>query len=204
MLRIRILGASAAALLAGAGLAVAGDINTYEPAPSPAPYSPASAYNWTGPYIGLMGGYGWGGGTVSHNGWLGGAYGGYNFQVSPNWVVGVEGDLSFTGKSGSKGDLSVKNPWNSTVRGRVGLSVDRYLIYGTGGVAFGGVEARNPVKKASTQTGWTAGIGLEAAVTEVITSRIEYRHTDLGTQKLTAGKVRYKSDDLMFGVGMKF
>ena len=85
MSRIHIAGASVLALVAGAGVAAAADIPNYE-APPAAAYSPAPAWSWTGPYVGLQGGYGWGAGTVTNNGWLGGAYAGYNFQPSTTWV----------------------------------------------------------------------------------------------------------------------
>ena len=201
MLRINVFSATAFALLAGASGASAADVITYDPAPAAPVYSPTAAANWTGPYVGLTGGYGWGGGSIGHDGLLGGAYAGYNFQIAPNVVVGLEGDVIATGKSGSSGGTSVSNPWNATVRGRLGYSMDRYLIYGTGGVAFGGVKATGGPTESSTETGWTAGAGIEALLTEKVTGRVEFRHTDLGT---TAGSLSYHSNDIMVGVGIGF
>ena len=85
-----------AAIVTGAGAALAADVSVYEPPPLAPAYSPVSAYNWTGPYAGLVGGYGWARGTVSNSGWIGGAYAGANFQANSNLVVGVEGDFTFT------------------------------------------------------------------------------------------------------------
>ena len=79
--------------------------------------------------------------------------------------------------------------------------MDRYLVYGTGGVAFGGVKATGVITESTTETGWTAGAGIEALLTEKVTGRVEYRHTDLGT---TAGPLSYHSNDIMVGVGIGF
>lgn len=208
MLRINTLSASAVALIAGIGSASAADIITYEPTPTPPAYSPMMATDWTGPYVGLVGGYGFGGGSIGHNGLLGGAYAGYNFQVTPNWVVGLEGDLTATGKSGTNGTTTASNPWNGTVRGRIGYSVDRYLFYGTGGVAFGGVKAvTGGTSESATKTGWTLGAGIEAALTEKLTGRAELRHTNLGSQAWSASTpstIGYSSTDVMLGLGFRF
>jgi outer membrane immunogenic protein len=192
-------GASLLALVVGTGMSAAADLSNYEP-PPPAPvYTPAAAYSWTGPYVGLTGGYGWG--SASTDGWLGGAYAGYNFQTTNNWVIGLEGDFTFAGKEGTVAGTTYKNPWNSTVRGRLGYAFDRYLLYGTGGVAFGKLETENPAAS-DTKTGWTAGAGVEVAFTQNITGRLEYRHTDLGDIPGTTND--YHSDDIMVGVGFKF
>jgi outer membrane immunogenic protein len=209
MLRIRTLGASVVALVAGAGMAVAADVyqDTYQD-PAASIYNPTPAYSWNGPYVGLTGGYGWGGGSISNSGWLGGAYAGYNFQLDNNWVVGLEGDFTFTGKSGG-GSTTIKNPWDATIRGRVGYAYDRFLFYGTGGIAFGKLEAGNASGTESvTKTGWTAGIGAEAALTETIVGRLELRHTNLGSHNYSTltpdPTISYSSTDLMVGVGFKF
>jgi outer membrane immunogenic protein len=207
MLRIRRLGASAIALVAGAGMAVAADFPTYEAPPSSPVYNATSAFTWTGPYAGLTGGYGWGGGTVSHNGWIAGAYAGYNFQTDTNLVVGVEGDITATGKSGSSGGVTVSNPWNGTVRGRIGYAADRFLLYGTGGLALGRVKAvsAGPTTETATRAGWTAGVGVEAALSQNIVARGELRHTSLGSTTFpSAGTVSTSSNDVMVGIGFKY
>jgi outer membrane immunogenic protein len=207
MLRIHTLGASLLALVAGAGMAAAADIPPLYSSPPAAAYNPAPAWSWTGPYLGLQGGYAWGGSTIVNNGWTGGVYGGYNFQTGNNLVVGLEGDLSLTGKSGTSGGTTVANPWNSTIRGRLGYAFDRFMVYGTGGLAVGGVNATSGgTTQSTTRVGWTAGAGIEAAVTDTVTARLEFRHTDLGSNAFTngAGTVAYTSNDILFGLGMKF
>ena len=52
------------------------------------------------------------------------------------------------------------------MRGRVGYALDRFLVYGTGGAAFGNVRANfpnDPVSSA-TKAGWTVGAGVEVAL----------------------------------------
>jgi outer membrane immunogenic protein len=117
------MGSSLIALAAGTGFAVAADIPNYEPPPA-AVYNPAPAFTWTGPYVGLQGGYGWGGGTIGTSGWIGGAYAGYNFQTGTNLVLGIEGDISATGKSGAERSQI----HDGTIRARVGYAMDRFMI----------------------------------------------------------------------------
>ncbi len=190
MFAIRTIGVSALALVGSAGIAFAADLPNYQPPPASSQmYNPAPAFDWTGPYVGLTGGYGWG----TSSGWLGGAYAGYNFQVNPNWVVGLEGDIVATNKS--------SNGWDSTLRGRVGYAYDRYLFYGTGGLAFGDIKNGGA---SATKTGWTLGAGIEAALTSNMTARLEYRHTDLGSASVGGATVSQNANDLMLGVGFKF
>ena len=225
MLRTRTfgaMGASLIALVAGSGIAMAADIYQMPPTSSPsAYYAPTSAFSWTGPYLGLQGGYGWGSSTftdtetpanvnkIGVRGWQGGVYGGYNFQTASPLVIGVEADANWSGKSGSNAGDTVSNPWNASIRGRLGFSMDRYMVYGTGGVAFGSVKVTDnllpPVTESATRVGWAAGLGVEAAVTENVVVRGEFRHTNLGTATLpTLGTASYYSNDVMVGIGYKF
>jgi outer membrane immunogenic protein len=214
MLRIRTLGASAAALLASAAVAAAADIPPYgqPPAAAPSYYNAAPAYSWSGPYVGLTGGYGWASTsptTSPNRGWIGGAYAGANFQTDTNLVVGIEGDVTATGKTGTSGGLTVSNPWDATLRGRIGFALDRVLVYGTGGVAVGGLKAVSGAgTDTATQAGWTAGAGVEAALAQNVTGRLEFRHTDLGTVSAAKmpnnGPISYSSNDVMAGIGLKF
>jgi outer membrane immunogenic protein len=95
------------------------------------------------------------------NGVIGGGQIGYNYQFSPNGVLGFEADIQGSGERGSgqladpfsiiagsatAGPLAAltnyqtKIDWFGTVRGRLGIVVgDQLLIYGTGGLAYGKV-----------------------------------------------------------------
>jgi outer membrane immunogenic protein len=73
--------------------------------------------------------------------------------------------------------------WLGTARARIGFAVDRLLIFGTAGGASGDIKAGlNPpgTYDASNNFGWTAGGGVEGAITENWTAKIEYLHVDLG------------------------
>src|SRR5262245_61403864 len=65
--------------------------------------APMPLFNWTGFYVGGHAGYGWSDSeNLDPKGWFGGGQVGYNWQYAPNWVFGLEGDIS-----GS--DISAKN-----------------------------------------------------------------------------------------------
>ena len=139
-------------------------------------------YNWTGFYVGINGGYGWGTSnwstvpTASNKpkGWLAGGTLGYNYQVG-SIVCGLEGDFDWADVKDSVACAPVvtcetKNTWLATFRGRVGYAFDRWLPYITGGGAYGNVKATVSVpirassaSASSNQLGWTVGAGLEYA-----------------------------------------
>lgn len=182
--------------LAAAAPAFAGDLPPYSPPPAPAPFVPA--YSWTGLYLGGQIGYGWGTDTLtvfpfgfgtnfSPNGVLGGAHVGYNFQMN-QFVAGLEGDVEGTGISRkfSPGGVlySTQIPVQGSIRGRLGVALDRVLLYATGGAAFAGFDTSYTGfgYNASSQSraGWTVGGGIEYAVTDNWSVRAEYRYADFG------------------------
>jgi outer membrane immunogenic protein len=163
------------------------------PPPTKAPAAPP-VYNWTGAYIGINGGYGfgrskWNGLPASFdvNGGMVGGQLGYNWQFG-QFVYGVEGDGDWTDLRGTANmancnvGCKTKNDFLSTARGRVGYAADRWLPYVTGGLAVGDIKATVPgftgIDK--TNAGWTAGGGLEFAVTGNWTAKAEYLYVDLG------------------------
>lgn len=184
------VGFAALALMAG-GAANAADLPRRMPVKAPAYVSPV--YDWTGFYVGLNGGWGFGSSRWSGiptsfdvDGGLVGGQVGYNWQRGP-WVFGLEGDIDWADVNGSSGACAIgacqtKLSWLSTVRGRVGWAVDRFLPYVTGGAAFGDVQATRPgfAGQTSTQAGWTLGAGVEFALPANWTAKVEYLYVDLG------------------------
>jgi outer membrane immunogenic protein len=98
--------------------------------------------------------------TVHMNGPIGGVQAGYNWQ-SGNYLLGLEADFQGTGQSGTRDfatsfnnstgffsvdqgtaaiSLKERMPWFGTVRGRIGLVANRWLVYATGGLAYGQIE----------------------------------------------------------------
>ncbi|WP_395664412.1 outer membrane protein [Methylocella sp.] len=187
----------AAALCVGA--AQAADL-PYGSEPS---YAPAPLFTWTGFYIGGQIGYAWGqddingwspyyafsGVSYSPSGVVGGAHVGYNYQIN-RFVLGLEGDVEGSGLSKNYAFGGViygtSIPVQGGVRGRLGVSFDKALLYVTGGAAFAGVDTTYQswsgyTSQTSTRAGWTVGGGLEYAITPNWSARAEYRYADLGS-----------------------
>jgi outer membrane immunogenic protein len=182
-------------VLALGGAAAAADL---PPAAPPAPYykapAYAPAYNWSGFYLGINGGGGWGRsdwtstGNFGTSGGLAGGTIGYNYQINQA-VLGVEGDIDWADINGSvtsttcpSGTCTTGDNWLSTVRGRLGYAADRFLPYITGGAAFGDIKASGPglAGTDTTNVGWTAGGGIEFAIAGHWTAKAEYLYVDLG------------------------
>jgi outer membrane immunogenic protein len=165
-----------------AGSAVAADLPPAPPPRAPVVYAPPPpVYSWTGFYIGINGGWGFGKsdwtfdnfstGNFNVNGGVLGATAGFNWQ-SDWFVAGLEGDADgswMDGKSAAcvpvttnGAQCETKNKWLATLRGRIGYAADRVLFYATGGVAFGDVVVNTAANwQTDTKTGWTAGAGIE-------------------------------------------
>ncbi|MGN6750533.1 MAG: outer membrane protein [Xanthobacteraceae bacterium] len=206
----RIIGALGVVIGLG-GSALAADLPP-SPAPprAPATYVPAvlPVYNWAGVYVGINGGWGWGNvkytanavgafpgttGSLHDNGGIVGGTLGANFQAGA-FVFGVEGDWDYsginTGTTASicnfSGQCQTGNNWLATVRGRAGYAADRALFYLTAGGAFADVQTNfNGVTTKHTQSGWTAGAGLEWAFADNWTAKIEYLYVNLGNGSVT-------------------
>ncbi len=136
---------------------------------------------------------------ISGVGGLFGINAGYNWQFATNWVLGIEADISWTGvnqtfnfNAGSA--VGSKLDYLGTVRGRFGYAFDRALLYATGGFAYGRVKnfatfdssTAYTLATSKTQTGWTAGGGLEYAFSHNWTGRVEVLYVDLGNTEGTA------------------
>jgi outer membrane immunogenic protein len=164
----------ATALVASmAGFAQAADMLVKAPLPAP-------VYNWSGWYVGINGGGAWsssesdtfsGAGpfapfffasnefptslSSSSKGGFGGLQTGYNWRLSPSWLVGVETDIQLSNYAGTAiatpspsslllpftTQVSQQSTWFGTLRARLGwLATQTLLVYGTGGLAYGQTE----------------------------------------------------------------
>jgi outer membrane immunogenic protein len=193
-----LLIAGALALFAGSQ-ALAADL----PQPAPIPKAPATylppVFSWTGFYLGINGGYGFGQsswndgfdlptGNFNTSGFLVGGTIGGNYQIG-SFVIGVEGDGDWNDARGTTFNggcfffgCTTQSDWLATIRGRAGFAWDRVLFYGTGGVAFCDIRATSGSLPftSGTQTGWTAGAGIEWAFAPNWTGKVEYLFVDLG------------------------
>ena len=188
---------------------------------------------WSGFYVGLTAGGGWGNATTDltpnaaalggpgigappfgplpsgprMSGFVGGGEVGYNWRFG-NMLAGLEADLSYSSLSESSSatgipfiggifrtTIDAKLRWFGTVRGRLGFLAGKdLLIYGTGGLAYG--DAKTTVTgtnlalacptnncfsgSTGTETGWTAGAGVEYAFAPKWTVKAEYLYLDFG------------------------
>jgi outer membrane immunogenic protein len=195
MKRVFFALASLAALM---GTAAAADL---PPRPAPQPYYKApvamQVYNWTGFYIGINGGGGFGRstwdrtGSFNTSGGLVGGTVGYNYQFGQG-VVGLEGDIDWANINGTTNTAcpfgcKTSDHWLSTVRGRLGYAADRFMPFVTAGAAFGDIRASTPgfAGANNTNAGWTVGAGLEFAIAGNWTAKAEYLYVNLG--KLNCG-----------------
>jgi outer membrane immunogenic protein len=200
-----------AALLGLAGAASAADMGA-RPMPTKAPAYVAPYYNWTGAYIGINGGGGWGSSNNidSSGGFVGGTLG-YNWQQGQA-VFGIETDLAWSGIDGSgfigAVPVTAGSDWFGTVRGRIGYAWDRTMLFASGGLAYGNVNARSPFSSVdTTNAGWALGGGVEFALAGPWTAKVEYLHIDLGTANLlTPGttSVDYSADLVRAGLNYRF
>ena len=191
----------AAALLSVATAASAADMQArpYTKAPPPL-VSPA--YNWSGFYIGAMGGYGWD--KDDSSGGFGGGTVGYNWQFpGSQFVFGIEVDAaggsikdSLTEDIGGGVLATEELKINSfgSVTGRAGFALDAALIYAKGGFAWAnrkdsisapaiGVS----ISDSQFHTGYTIGGGLEYLFTPSWSAKAEYMYTSLGSETYNLG-----------------
>jgi outer membrane immunogenic protein len=190
----KLLLASVGVLALGITAASAADISRPLPSKAPPPYI-EPPFSWTGFYVGLNGGWGWGSSDFSAplatasfdvNGGLIGGTLGYNWQMG-SMVFGLEGDIDWSNIRGSvacaPGTCSTRNDWLGTFRGRLGYAMGRFMPYLTGGLAVGDIKTSVTGFPDSTQTnvGWTIGGGLEANVTGPLSVKVEYLYVDLGS-----------------------
>jgi outer membrane immunogenic protein len=186
-----------AALLGTTALAAAADLPSRGYAPAPVYAAPI--FTWTGFYIGLNAGYGGDKNTYSINGFgnvasitsggfIGGGQIGYNYQFAGTaFVLGLEADLQATNIQGKVTILGLgigtKLDYLGTARARLGYAfLPNALFYVTGGLAYGSVKTNvaNIISFGGTNTGWTAGAGIEYALTQNWSLKTEYLYVDLG------------------------
>src|SRR6267142_765820 len=200
----------AAASLSVATAASAADLpaRPYSKAPPPV-LSPA--YNWSGFYIGAMGGGGWE--TDAGSGGFGGGTVGYNWQLpGSQFVFGVEVDAaganikdSLTADIGGGFLATVEVKINSfgSVTGRAGFAMDAALIYAKGGFAWANrkdsISAFGmTISDSQSHTGYTIGGGLEYLFTPNWSAKGEYMFTSLGSKTYNLGGDLFDSGTIDF------
>jgi outer membrane immunogenic protein len=213
-----------------------------------APVISAPVYDWTGVYVGVFGGGGFGNHNVnnalgnsstftdftanySSQGGVAGGEVGYNWQ-SGMYVVGLEGDLFWSGMKGNDASAIANGAfpitsvdadnlrWGGTLRVRGGFTVDRWLMFFTGGYAFGNIQHTNTdpvigIDRFTVQAnGLTAGGGIAYALTNNVIGKFEYRYYNFngysrpGTPLTPNGQLPYTTQStysvVTIGLDFKF
>lgn len=226
-MRIRLAGLTFAAAVLTATSSFAADLpaRTYTKAPAPV-YAPV--YNWTGFYLGGHIGAAFGGdntaattipGLVTNDrdaAFLGGGQLGADYQFAPNWVIGIEGQISaLTSNDRNFTDgidtIRDRSDWLASVTGRLGYTWGPGMLYFKGGVAFrddglavtpgwtGSVTDRE-------STGWTVGGGLEYMFAPAWSAKVEYQYYNFDTTNVVTplGALSYKDDLHTVKVGINY
>lgn len=185
--------------------------------------SRTSFQDWTGPYVGGHVAFTRGhvsntliapGATASGESFgptFGGLQFGYNFMPNSRVVLGVEADMTFTNhlvpnqviatRTSAQTTVTETLDYIGTLRGRAGYTFGRWLVYGTGGLAWSQARiieapgvALDEDKVLRTRIGWAAGAGTELAVAPLWSARLEYLYYQLGSieASLPSG-TRYQS-----------
>ena len=243
MHRFHCAALAAVALVGFASVASAADM----PMKAAPMVASVAAYNWTGFYVGGNAGWinatgdtntdaailSTGTGPVNginlaasatnqmgnrSSGFIGGGQFGYNYQISPAWVAGIEADIQGSTLNGNANATLITDTgpfWQTTttvssrlnyfgtLRARGGfLATPALLLYGTGGLAYGGVNSSTTINFAntggavpgstsgsfsSTRAGWTAGGGVEWMFVTNWSAKLEYLHYDLGSVTYATG-----------------
>jgi outer membrane immunogenic protein len=176
-----------------------------------APVAPP-VYNWSGVYVGIHGGFGWGresdtdniavglptgsGTSFNPSGGIFGGQLGYRWQWN-QLVLGVEGTGAWAnltqdvlkGSATEFATLKIKSLY--TVTGQAGWAMNQWLFYVKGGWAgahseqdlnFPGVATAS---NSQSNSGWTVGGGIDYAVWQNLILGVEYDHFDLGYSNFT-------------------
>jgi outer membrane immunogenic protein len=238
----KIFLASVALAALGTASAFAADISRPY---TKAPVYAAPVYNWTGIYVGAHIGAAFGGdegvtqvlpapatfplaSTSRDATFLGGGQIGADYQFAPNWVVGIEGQISglatndrtFTSTfSGGVVINDRSSEWLASVTGRLGYTWGPGLIYAKGGVAFrddGSVSFTvgnlpTPFVFDRETTGYTVGGGLEYMFAPAWSAKVEYQYYNFDrtnfstvTGSTTPVAFSYKDDLHTVKVGVNY
>jgi len=174
--------------------------------------------DWSGPYVGGFAGGNWSDfgshpGSAEPSGtdagFLGGGDIGNNWQFN-HLVLGAEGDFSKLDNNGGSNGIKFTEDWQSTLRGRVGYSIDRLLPYVTGGLAMTDTVAKvsGVGSEENVKPGYALGGGVDAMLAGNWFARVEYLHTDVPSDTSTIGNTPVSggsgNDAIRVGVNYRF
>lgn len=184
--------------------------------------SAASAEPFNGPYVGVQAGWNQDKlgtpstplGNVaidrSQDSLSGGVFAGYDYKVSPRFVIGAEAGVQFGNDDSVARDTGAalvtvdpKRSFDLTARAGY-LVTDNTLLYARGGYTNArvrtSVEDAAGIRSASAnRDGWLVGGGLEHAISDNVSARAEYRYSDLDE-----GNGKFDRHQALFGIAYRF
>ncbi|MGE4431942.1 MAG: outer membrane protein [Sphingobium sp.] len=183
--------------------------------------APAQAEPFNGPFIGAQAGWnqndidrldgdlGVVGVNRSKDSVVGGVFAGYDHKIGSSFVIGAEAgfNMGIDDKMTRRGAIdTIVNPLHAfDVSARAGYLVnDRSLIYVRGG--YDNMRARTTVagpdvalSSKDSYDGWMVGGGVERALGDKVSTRLEYRYSDLGS-----GAGQFDRHQVLLGVAYRF
>lgn len=178
-------------------------------------------HDWSGGYVGLQGGYGWGDtepafeqgiifgpGDVNYEGFIGGIEAGYQVQNN-NFVFGLEVDASAAtidadyvgpGPCIIPGDgCTVDIDWLATARVRAGFALNNFMPFVSGGLAAGGIKGTFDAPACDcevddTAFGFVLGAGVEWAISDSWSMKAEYLYVNLGKPDIDGDNTLWAPD----------
>ena len=150
-------------------------------------YEDPAAFSWQGFYVGGHGGLSFRNFRGNTSGLTGGLQAGYNHQFG-TVVLGVEAEGSHLGGANRVvGTYRFEESWRLAGKGRLGLTLDRTLLYATGGYATTRIDGP---KGAPVADGWKGGFlvggGIEQGFADGLSAKIEYNYVSSGEPRVFA------------------
>jgi outer membrane immunogenic protein len=183
---------------------------------------PVPVYSWSGFYLGVHGGWGFGdvnftntGADISNHtidGGLAGGHIGYNWQMGSSWLLGIEASGTwsgvkktvfgpFVGFPSDRWTTEVK--WLATVTPRIGVTISSWMWYLKGGVAFADIDHHLASSTglvsfdtSATRVGWTVGFGGELLLAGNWILGVEGNFYDFGSFSANSGIARFPDHDV--------
>ncbi|MCM5554181.1 outer membrane protein [Pleomorphomonas sp. NRK KF1] len=207
--------------------ASAADMDVLRPSISDQPAT-TRTIDWTGMQFGVTGGGDltradgskFGNTTQDFPGAHVSLFAGYQEQLDSNFVLGLEGDVTYTGGNAKTlgryddtytllGTDKLSSDWSGSIRARVGYAFDNLLLYSTAGyVATRIVDKANTTVATGTFNeyfhGLTIGAGADYAFTQKLFGRAEYRYNKFFEKQIGSKEADLSQHVVSVGVGMKF
>jgi outer membrane immunogenic protein len=183
---------------------------------------PVPVSSWSGFYVGVHGGWGFGDVTFiksavdlnndTIDGGLAGGHAGFNWQMGSSWLLGIEASGTWSGMKKTVFGARTSFPndqwttevkWLATVTPRIGVTISSWMWYLKGGVAFAEIDHHlessvGPVSfdTSGTQVGWTIGFGGELLLANNWIFGVEGNFYDFGSLQANSGLARFPDHDV--------